>query len=285
MKALRSSDGVQFVGREAKVFNLMLPCRQCAGCRMAHSREWALRIMHEASLHPQNCFITLTFSEEYLKPSLDYTDFQQFMKRFRKKHGKLRFYMCGEYGSDHNRPHYHACIFGFDFADKTLWQRKKSGNLYRSKSLEQLWPYGFSSIGDLTFESAAYVSRYILKKINGGLAKEHYSRTDSETGEITEITPEFTRMSLKPGIGATWFEKFQSDIFPHDYVIQNGHKKPVPRYYTKKYLKGLTDEEVKEFESHREKKLETYRKENTPARRKARAEILKSKLKNFKRNL
>lgn len=285
MKALRSSDGVQFVGRESKVYNLMLPCGQCDGCRMARANAWAMRIMNEASLYQQNCFITLTFAPEHLKPSLDYKDFQQFMKRFRKKHGKLRFFMCGEYGSDHNRPHYHACIFGFDFADKTLWQRKKSGNLYRSKSLEQLWPYGFSSIGDLTFESAAYVARYVLKKVNGSLANEHYSRVDPDTGEITQIAPEFTRMSLKPGIGAKWFEKYQSDVFPDDFMVVNGYKKPVPRYYTKKYLKGLSEEEVKQFQKDREKKLESYTKQNTSARRRARAEIMKSKIKQLKRSL
>jgi hypothetical protein len=135
--------------------------------------------MHEAKMHPKNCFITLTYNNEHLPSdgSLNYEVFQLFMKRLRKKYGKgIRFYMCGEYGDKLGRPHFHACLFGHDFADKKLWKTTDSkSKLYRSAELEKLWPYGFSSVGDVTFESAAYVARYIMKKVSGDASESHYT--------------------------------------------------------------------------------------------------------------
>ena len=118
-------------------------------------------------MYDDNCFITLTYSNQHIPAdgSLDVRVFQKFMKRLRKRFGDgIRFYHCGEYGSLLGRPHYHACLFNFDFPDKYLWKENNGQKLYRSPSLEELWPYGYSSIGTVTFESAAYVARYILKR-------------------------------------------------------------------------------------------------------------------------
>jgi hypothetical protein len=156
------------------VRTLSLPCGQCVGCRLERSRQWAVRCMHEAQMHTSNCFITLTYAPEFIREakdlSLNYEHFQLFMKRLRKRFtGKtIRFYMAGEYGELRDRPHFHACIFGLDFEDKKFLKRTETGSiLYTSKILEELWPYGYSSIGDVNFESAAYVARYIMKKVNG----------------------------------------------------------------------------------------------------------------------
>ena len=200
--------------------------------------------MHEAKMHEQNCFITLTYDNDHCPSdrSLDYSHFQKFMKRFRKRCGaNIRFYMAGEYGEKFERPHFHACIFGYDFPDKVLFKRTPSGALiYRSPLLESLWTFGYSSIGDVTFESAAYVARYVMKKINVSSAtplhlRDHYETTDFETGEIKERVPEFNRMSLKPGIGYGFYEKFMSDIYPHDHVIVNGRAAKPPKYYDRKF--------------------------------------------------
>lgn len=158
--------------------DLQVPCGQCVGCRLERSRQWAIRCMHEAQMHKQNCFITLTYDDKHLPEDhgLHYKHFQDFMKRLRKKYGAgIRFYMCGEYGEQLGRPHFHACIFGMDFADKKLWKTTGSkSKLYRSAELEKLWTFGFSSVGDVNFESAAYVARYIMKKVTGEAATEHY---------------------------------------------------------------------------------------------------------------
>lgn len=225
-----------------------LPCGRCIGCRLERSRQWAVRCMHEAQMHEESSFITLTYDEANACRSLNYSDFQKFMKRlrFHYRPRTIRFYMCGEYGEQFSRPHFHACLFGVGFADRKLWQKLPSGSsLYRSSILESLWPFGFSSVGDVTFESAAYVARYVMKKVigrqaasSGGVGGETpalgaYERLCVYTGEVYEIEPEFNSMSLKPGIGAGWMAKYAESVYPHDFVIVNGHKVKPPRYYDK----------------------------------------------------
>ena len=191
--------------------------------------------MHEASQSGPCCFLTMTYSEEACPVGLRYRDFQLFMKRLRRARGgaPVRFYMCGEYGEATARPHYHAALFGEDFsADRYAWRDFGSGQVaYRSELLERLWPYGASSIGELTRLSAAYIARYVMKKVTGPLAKEYYKAVDLSTGEVRPVSPEFTRMSLKPGIGASWFERYHSDVFPHDRVVTRGQPAKPPRYY------------------------------------------------------
>jgi hypothetical protein len=238
------------------VRTLSLPCGQCVGCRLERSRQWAVRCMHEAQMHTSNCFITLTYAPEHCPKdmSLDYNDYQLFMKRLRKRFtGKtIRFYMAGEYGTNFDRPHFHACLFGLDFPDKKVFKRTSVGSvLYTSKILEELWPFGYSSIGDVNFESAAYVARYIMKKINGVTVNEnhevvdagaHYQYCDLETGEIIQRKPEFNKMSLKPGIGQTWLDKYMSDVYTEDQVVVRGKKCRPPRFYDNKFKLKFPEE-------------------------------------------
>lgn len=206
-----------------------IPCGQCLGCRLQRSRDWSIRCMHEAQLHEDNVFVTLTYSEENLPPnkSLVYRDFQLFMMRLishSKKRG-IRFYMCGEYGDRDQRPHYHACLFNYSFPDQKYWSKNHNGDsLYTSELLTRLWGKGICQLGAVTLQSAGYCARYILQKINGDLAPGHYRGR----------TPEFNRMSLRPGIGAGWLSRFRSDVFPCDYVVSEGGRKDrVPKYYDK----------------------------------------------------
>jgi hypothetical protein len=220
-----------------------LPCGQCIGCRIDRSRTWALRCVHEASLYTHNCFVTLTFDDDHLNEfgTLVKSDFQKFMKRLRKKFKgidkpfKIRYFHCGEYGTDLMRPHHHACLFNFDFGDKVLWTVRDNVRLYRSHELEKLWPFGFCTIGDVTYESAAYVARYITKKVNGEQAKEHYMRCDSQTGEVYWLEPEYITMSRRPGIARDWYNKYRSDLYPKDFVTFEGKSFKVPKYYDRLY--------------------------------------------------
>lgn len=207
-----------------------LPCGQCIGCRLERSRQWAIRCVHEASLHKENCFITLTYDEEHIPKdhSLNKRDFTLFMKKLRKKYGsKIRFFMCGEYGDQLLRPHYHACLFNFRPPDLLPWAvRADKITLYRSAAMEKLWSRGYVTVGDVSFESAAYVARYVVKKVTGSKAADYYR----------DKLPEYTNQSRRPGIAAGWLEKYKTDVYPLDkIVIRDGTQCRPPRYYDKIY--------------------------------------------------
>lgn len=291
LQARRLDDGtITFNAMYGQGDSLELPCGQCTGCRMSRSKMWAVRCMHEASLHEHNSFITLTYNEQYLPKdgSLNYRHFQNFMKRLRKRFNSvtIRFYMCGEYGENFSRPHYHALLFGLEFPDKTLWKTTSANaHIYRSKILEELWTFGYSSIGTVTLQSAGYVARYVMKKINGNQADEHYTRINPTTGEVIKITPEFNRMSRKPGIASTWFEKFYKDVYPHDSVILEGGKKMrPPKFYDKKY-DSLFPEQMEAIKQERILRALKLAAENTPERLGVKEEVLESKLSKLKREL
>lgn len=196
-------------------------------------------MQHEASCHDNNAFITLTYRTENLPSdgSLSKRALQLFFKRLRFdiEPETVRYYACGEYGDHNLRPHYHAILFGYQFADLKPWRKTPNGDvLYRSDHLERLWPWGHCEVGHVTHQSCGYVARYALKKITGVSAVAHYTRPHPATGELFEVIPEFALMSRRPGIGGEWFAKYASDCFPRDFVTVDGSKLPVPRYYALK---------------------------------------------------
>lgn len=233
-----------------------LPCGQCIGCRLDRSRQWALRCVHEASLYDQNSFVTLTYDDVHLPSngSLVKEDHQKFIKRLRERFPirKIRYFLCGEYGEDGQRPHYHALLFNLDFLDKVFWCESKGNQVYRSPELEAIWPFGFSWIGDVTWQSAAYVARYVMKKVNGDHAWEKYVKdVDPETGECRYLEPEYIAMSRRPGIASRWYAQFKGDTLK-DYLTHEGRKYKLPRYYDK----ILEVEDVDEYLRRKQKRKE-----------------------------
>jgi hypothetical protein len=256
-----------------------VPCNGCSGCRLEYSRQWALRCVHEASLYDDNCFVTLTYDDDHLPDdrSLDYRHFQLFNKRIRKEFGSgIRFFMCGEYGEQYGRPHYHCLYFNHDFHDRTVWKRTKSGELiYRSASLERLWTKGHSSVGEMTWNSAAYVARYIFKKRTGKDAKDHYFWTDDSGNRFYRL-PEFTQCSRMPGIGKPWLEKFSRDVYPSDFVTLRGRKFRPPRYYDKVMANSDKDADRELHaivKADRQERAEKHAADNTPERLAVREKI------------
>lgn len=287
LQAFRTATGVSFseLSRDDHLGSIELPCGQCIGCRMARASEWEMRVMHEASLHERNCFVTLTYAPGNLPPygSLCYRDFQLFMKRLRKKRGgNVRFYMCGEYGELNRRPHYHACLFGVDFPDAKESGRSKSGMCFsESEELDALWTFGKCTVQELVRETAGYCARYIMKKALGEAAKSAYTYVD-EFGEMHELEPEFSHMSLKPGIGADWLRLNYKEVYPSDFVIANGSKRPVPRYYDK-MAKNLAVYEDVEYK--RVKRGLEFVSEKSPERLAVREEVHLGRVSNLKRDL
>lgn len=220
--------------------NFEVPCGRCMTCRVAKAREWAVRAMHEQIMAEGRCsFITLTYAPERrshlpLRQGLLVSDWQKFAKRLRHD-GEFRFLACGEY-TKAGVAHWHAALFGQELADRVKWKRSPKGHwLYRSPTLERRWRYGHSWVGNLTFDSAAYVAGYVTKKVIGpdqSVEKlAQYERVDPVTGEVGRVRPEFAIMSRNPGLGHDFFEKYFGDLYPRDHCIVKGQKVPVPKYY------------------------------------------------------
>lgn len=194
--------------------------------------------MHEKRLHRASCFLTLTFSDYNLPrlpsdsylPTLDLSIYQNFLKKLRNRHAGtgLRFFGCGEYGSQTARPHYHMLLLNSDFMDRTTIKTGTEYNLYESKLLSSLWSLGHATIGNVDWHSAAYVARYCVKKNQNGKTV-----TDGRL-------PEFVTMSRRPGLGAGYFNKFKDEILSHDTIIVNGVPASAPRFYDNR-LAQMTD--------------------------------------------
>lgn len=249
---------------------ISVPCGRCIGCRLERSRVWAIRCMHEASLYEHNCFITLTYAPEHLPEggTLQKKHFQDFMKRLRKEYShKIRFFHCGEYGANTGRPHYHAILFNHHFEDQELWRINDHDQpVYISETLQRLWPFGFNTIGSVTFESCAYVARYITKKVTGDQALEHYNTIDKETGEIlNEKLPEYCTMSRRPGIAYDWIKKYKSDCYPKDYFTLNGRKMQPPKYYDSFY-EHIDPKGMFKIKNRREENRKRHEADNTDER-------------------
>lgn len=262
LQAYKTDGGdVIFYDRHGRDRPIQLRCGQCVGCRVARSEDWAVRCMHESKLHTSSVFLTLTFDKEKCKvpEGIYHYPFQKFMKRLRKsreivhvdveafasgarkyriiERPKIKYFMCGEYGEEFGRPHYHAIVFGVDFPDKVVF--KKDPLLYRSRDLERLWPFGFSSIGSVTFESAQYVAGYVVTRKTGEEADDYYWRVHPETGELVQVPPEFGHMSLKTAIGLEFLERYTMDVYTQDTCVVNGTRKRPPKFYDKKRLRFL----------------------------------------------
>lgn len=193
--------------------------------------------------------------------------------------------MAGEYGSKNRRPHFHACIFGYDYPDKKYWSRTKAGSrLYTSELLTKQWGKGFASIGEVNFESAAYIARYIIAKQTGKDASAYYQHIDEETGEITDLKPEYNRMSLRPAIGKGWLEKYKNDAYPEGEIVINKRKQKTPKYYDKQFKKE-NREQYEQMKIDREMQSLQYRNDNTPERLKAKERVKRAQLNQLLRTI
>jgi len=242
-------------------------------------------------MHTESCFLTLTYDGGNLPAdySIKLEVFQKFLKRLRKslEPKRIRFFGCGEYGDLKGRPHYHFIIFGHRPSDLKLHSRNRGNPLYTSEQISKVWTEGFVTVGEATYQSAAYTARYGLKKVGGEKAVEHYTRIHPDTGQAVTVEPEFMHSSRRPGIGETWLRKYHKDVFPCDDIVHEGKKHPVPRYYTKKLEEWKLLAERAEKRLKRKRKLNAARRkeDNTPERLRVREEVFASKINRLKREL
>lgn len=296
LTAYRSQEFNPATGRYSLTFNsknslsgtpINLPCQRCIGCKLEKARQWAVRCKHEAQLHPENSWLTLTFDREHLP--VDYSvhprHMQLFFKKLRKSiyPKKVRFFLGAEYGELNLRPHYHVILFNHDFHDKIFYETTPQGHtLYTSPSLSKLWPYGLATLGEVNFQTAGYTARYSTKKITGPKASDFYLREHPDHHFICRVRPEFGLMSRRPGIGKGWLDKYKSDVYPSDEVIIDEFPSKPPRYYDQQ----LSEEELHKVQlkrrigaMQRPKRPRTYNAEM------AHAEVRDAKISTLKRKL
>ena len=152
-------------------------------------------------------------------------------------------------------------------------------DLFKSELLNSLWGFGECKIGEVTFESAAYVARYAMKKVTGDLAKSVYTIVMPD-GEIIERNPEMLVMSKRPAIGRAWFEKFGKHVYYRDKVVARGKEMQPPRYYDK-LLPPVVRSMVADVRAERG---EAKREDHTDSRNNVRDVVVNAGLKQFKRD-
>lgn len=282
IQAFRSPGGEVVIGNDWRGDGrwLELPCGRCIGCKLERGRAWSIRITHEAQLFDSNLFLTLTYAPECLPASLslEYPDFQGFMKRLRRRlvgvsvgpdGGRpIRFFCCGEYGEETGRPHFHAILFNAHFKDQ---ERLFNGD-FRSSVAESLWDRGDVRFGVVTPGRAAYVAGYTLKKAKEAAYGD--SVVNRVTGELSDRRPPFVVMSRRPGIGAWWYRRFAGDVFPADRAVQDGSIFKPPRYYLNKFKEEGDPGDLEVIMEKRYARASEHPEESTPARRAARKEFL-----------
>lgn len=234
---------------------IQVPCGTCILCRKEQSRQWAMRITHEAQQHDENSFLTLTYDDDHLPVDngLRYRDLQLFWKRLRKEIGKFRYYAVGEYGDKSMRPHYHACLFGHAFTDARIYVREGDKPLWTTMQLQRIWGMGHVSVGALNYGTASYTASYIHKKLT---SKQQYVKVDETTGELIRLEQPRAFMSrggrAGKGIAAEWIEKWGRGTYDHDHVIMNGSPSKPAKYYDNK-LKEKNEEQFNEIKRERRK--------------------------------
>lgn len=216
---------------------MLLPCGRCTGCRVSKARDWALRCTLELSRHDEACFVTLTYDDDHVPPTLRKAHLSGWLKRVRARlrARRVRFFACGEYGEQTHRPHYHALLFG----------------VRDSPSLQASWPFGFIRVDPCTPASVAYVAGYVSKKF--GPQYDAEERIDYATGEVYRWQPPFILMSrggrAGVGIGGHAREHYRSW---RDHAVYHGKPVPVPRYLHESWKLQATPDELERFAAEQE---------------------------------
>lgn len=221
---------------------LEIPCGQCIGCRLSRQNFWAFRCLAEASLHEQSWFATLTYAPEHLPQlgALRHRDWQLFAKRTRKSLGAFRYLMCGEYGEQTLRPHYHALLFGLRLPDAEQFSVRRGYPVYRSQRLSSIWRLGHVELGSVTASSARYCAQYVLK------SNVPPEVLDPVTGEITRLPEPYGRMSLRPGLGDAWIRKYYPEVLAHRACYAQDKRQPIPQRF-KHILTELAPDEMEQL--------------------------------------
>lgn len=212
------------------------PCRQCIGCRIDRSSEWAMRCEHELKFHDESCFLTLTLDDEHFPTSQDdfVAKYVLGLKRIRRHSPRIRTFGCLELGTHTRRPHGHLLVFGRDFSRDEPVSRGPNGDLvYRSNELDALWGLGHASVGELTRESAGYVARYVVAERSDRAGPVLEAVPHPVSGEPVFLRPA-APWARSQGLGRAWFEQYGRQAIEQGAIVERGGvRRPIPKFYSK----------------------------------------------------
>ena len=207
---------------------IQVPCGRCIACQNNRRSSWVLRNRFENLHCISSLFVTLTYSDDKLPlspcgiPTLNYEDVKKFMKRLRKLYSgvKLRYFLCGEYGSKTFRPHYHSIIY-----DLPLLTNGKDFIEYYRKKISDVWKNGNVSASSVNDNRIGYITKYIIK-----------SNEDREKFEQCGIKP--PRLLVSHGLG----KGLQQHLDYSNGVLRFfGTTSAVPRYIIEKNRESSPD--------------------------------------------
>lgn len=196
-----------------------VPCGKCYQCKKRRVMGWAFRLEQQLKVSKSQCFVTLTYDTDFLPilPNLQHTlnpdDITNFFKRLRNyNQDKIKYYICGEYGTDTARPHYHILLYNA-----------------KIETIQKAWsdvngrPLGHVHYGNVELPSVVYALKYIMKP----------GRIPEFNGD--QRISEFQRMSK--GLGKNYvtaaIKKYHlSDLVENCHLtFRDGKKIAMPRYY------------------------------------------------------
>ena len=128
---------------------------------------------------------------------------------------------------------------------------------YHSDLIKEIWPYGNNLVADCSWETCAYVARYVVKKY----------KKENDIYHETNIQPEFVAMSRRPGIGLEWLNRNNVcyATFLNNYISTNNGSRKITsnRYFDSKIEQDNPElfEKMKKIREHyakEKKKLEWY---------------------------
>lgn len=253
---------------EPKTLNV--PCGKCPFCLSNQRQDWTFRLTEELRYAESAHFITLTYDEEHVPinhevleipttepigTTLLKSDTQAFLKRLRhhnmvtyqklskdskmtrkramKEHTKIKYYLVGEYGENHDRPHYHAIMFNLQPNTEEL--------IYKS------WNKGFTHLGKVTPASIGYVTKYVINK--------------NEQKSTNRIHP---FASISNGIGIKYLEKneqYHQENEEYSVRNTNGRRQRLPKYYKDKIFwpeqnKRMAKEQIQLMDESENREIE-----------------------------
>jgi len=294
LTAYRLEDGeIVFDARSRGIVSqVSLPCGRCIGCRVGKSMDWQTRLVHEANrTQGDSMAVCLTYDDEHLPPlgSLSRRDFALFLKRLRKELAKssvrIRFYGIGEYSPEKLRAHYHALLFGWWPKDARKWSESQSGgDEFISETLSNAWGKGRVTFQRFSSKAAAYCARYMTEKLSPERSLSARTVVNVQTGEVLGVREtEFMRCSRRPGIGARFVEDFRAQCLAHDFVVIDGKRRPLPKYYDRR-LELVDAAAVAERKAERELAAVKSSSERMPDRLAVREEVAEAKFGFFRKS-